>query len=171
MFYFDNAIGEANSWANNHTPYTYGSQHFLHAGCSQPPQPFRRRDRRPAVAQPFLGGKWFFFANYEGLRFPNAVVYSKNVPSAMLRAGVVQVADANGNYVPYNLNPNPVTVNGTTYAPAVCPAGACDPRNIGLNPIVNSIWSKQMPLPNNPLAGDSFNTQGFLGSIRAPDHQ
>ncbi|HUB77645.1 MAG TPA: carboxypeptidase-like regulatory domain-containing protein, partial [Bryobacteraceae bacterium] len=28
MFYFDNAIGEANSWKNNHTPFTYGSESF-----------------------------------------------------------------------------------------------------------------------------------------------
>ena len=28
MFYFDNAIGEANSWSNNHTPYTFGSTSF-----------------------------------------------------------------------------------------------------------------------------------------------
>jgi hypothetical protein len=32
-----------------------------------------------------------------------------------------------------------VTVNGVTYQPAMCPAGACDPRGIGLNPIVSQI--------------------------------
>ena len=25
-----------------------------------------------------------------------------------------------------------------------------------------------MPLPNNPLGGDNYNTQGYLGSIREP---
>ena len=25
-----------------------------------------------------------------------------------------------------------------------------------------------MPFANNPLGGDTYNTQGFLGSIRAP---
>ncbi|SPF54390.1 Cna B domain protein (fragment) [Candidatus Sulfopaludibacter sp. SbA4] len=55
-----------------------------------------------------------------------------------------------------------------TYQPAVCPAGLCDPRGIGLNPIVNQIWTKQMPLANNPLGGDTYNTQAFLGSVRTP---
>ena len=172
MFYFDNAIGLANSWTNNHTPYTYGSQTF----ADTPPDfPKNHRSRfggalgGPLLPKPFLGGKWFFFANYEGLRYPNAVVYTKTVPSALLRAGVIQVPGSTaGSELAFNLGPNPVTVGGTTYQPAVCPAGACDPRNIGLNPIVNQIWSTQMPLENNPAAGDSYNTQGYLSSIREP---
>ena len=171
MFYFDNAIGEANSWTNNHTPYTYGSTKF-----SDTPVDFPKNHRSrfggalggPLLPREFAGGKWFFFVNYEGLRFPNAVVYQANVPSALMRAGIIQVPNSAGQYIAYNLNPNPVTVNGTTYMPAVCPAGACDPRGLGLNPIVNDIWSQQMPLANNPLGGDGYNTQGFLGSVRAP---
>ena len=171
MFYFDNAIGEANSWAHNHTPYTYGAISF-----PDTPVDFPKNHRSrfggalggPLLPKEFLGGKWFFFANYEGLRYPNAVVYSTSVPSALMRAGVIQEPNSAGTYIAYNLNPNPVTVNGTTYAPAVCPAGACDPRGIGLNPIVNSIWSKMIPTENNPLGGDTYNTQGFLGSVREP---
>jgi hypothetical protein len=134
-----------------------------------------------------LGGKWFFFANYQGLRFPNATNIEKTVPTALMRAGVIQVQNtgsgakpvtvngvvyAVGAWVPYNLNPTPVTVNGTTYQPAnvcgVTGAVACDPRGIGLNPIVNQIWSKFMPLPNDPTAGDQFNTQGYLTRIGLP---
>ena len=48
-----------------------------------------------------------------------------------------------------------------------CPAGACDPRGIGLNPIVNQIW-KTMPMPNDPQAGDNYNTQGYLTSVGIP---
>lgn len=171
MYYFDNAIGEANSWAGNHTPFTFGS---LSLPDTPVDYPKNHRSRfggalgGPLIPKNFLGGKWFFFANYEGQRYPNAVLYSRNVPSALMRAGVIQVQNSAGTYVPYNLNPNPVTVNGTTYQPAVCPAGACDPRSIGINPIVNQIWSKQLPLENNPLGGDNYNTQGFLGSIREP---
>jgi len=33
---------------------------------------------------------------------------------------------------------------------------------------VSKIWNTQMPLPNNPLGGDGYNTQGFLATIRAP---
>jgi hypothetical protein len=55
-----------------------------------------------------------------------------------------------------------------TYQPATCPAGGCDPRGLGLNPIVKQLWDKYMPLPNNPLTGDQHNTQGFLSTIRTP---
>src|SRR5271157_457249 len=168
-FYFDTAVGSANSWTNNHTPFTFGS-------FSLPYTPIisNHRDRfggaigGPITPKDFLGKKWYFFFNYEGMRFPNVGLASKNVPTPLFRAGVIQVQNAAGQYVAYNLNPNPVTVNGVTYAPAVCPAGSCDPRGIGINPIVSQIWNKQMPLPNKPLGGDTFNTQGYLGTIRQP---
>jgi len=172
MFYFDNAIGEANSWANNHTPLTYGSEKF-----SDTPVDFPKNHRSrfggalggPLLPKPFLGGKWFFFANYEGLRYPDAVIFSKNVPSVALREGIIQIPNSAGVYQPYNLTSQPIAFNGQTVAPATCPAGACNPLAVaGINPIVNDIWSQQVPLPNNPLGGDGYNTQGFLGSVRAP---
>ena len=171
MYYFDNAIGEANSWTNNHTPFTFGSTSYPDTPVDFPKNHRSRFGSAiggPLIPKNFLGNKWFFFFNYEGQRFPNAQLYTKNVPSALWRAGVIQVQNSQGQYVAYNLNPNPVTVNGVTYQPATCPAGACDPRGIGLNPVVNQIWSKQMPLANNPLGGDTYNTQGFLASIREP---
>jgi hypothetical protein len=171
MFYFDNAIGEANSWSNNHTPYTYGTTSF-----ADTPVDFPKNHRSrfggalggPMLPKPFLGGKWFFFANYEGLRYPNAQVYHATVPSAAMREGIIQVPNSAGTYVPYNLTSNTIMFNGAPLAPAMCPAGACDPRGIGVNPIVNDIWSQQMPLENNPLGGDTYNTQQFLGSVREP---
>src|SRR5579883_773082 len=168
-YYFDTKVGAANSWTNNHTPFTFGS-------LSLPYTPIISNHRNrfgaalggPLTPRDFLGKRWYFFFNYEGMRFPNQNLYQKTVPSPLLRAGVIQVPNAQGVYTPYNLNPNPVTVNGVTYNPAVCPAGSCDPRGIGLNPIVNQIWSKYMPLPNNPLGGDNYNTQGYLGTLRTP---
>ena len=172
-YYFDTAVGAANSWSNNHTPFNFGSQHL-----SYTPIISNHRNRfggslgGPLFPKDFLGKKWYFFFNYEGLRFPNSGLYTRPVPSPLFRAGVIQVQDASGNYQPYNLNPNPVTVGGVTYQPAVCPAGACDPRGIGLNPVVSQIWNKYMPLPNSPTSSctgcDVFNTQAFLGTIRAP---
>ncbi len=170
-YYYDNAIGQANSWTNNHTPFNFGTQSFAYTPVDFPKNHRSRFGGAiggPLSPKPFLGGKWYFFANYEGQRYPNAVLYTKVVPSLLMRAGVIQVPNSAGVYTPYNLNPTPVTVGGVTYQPATCPAGACDPRSIGLNPIVNQIWSKQMPLPNYTLAGDNYNTQGYLGSIRLP---
>ena len=93
----------------------------------------------------------------------------KTVPTALLRAGVIQVPNSAGVYQAYNLNPNPVTVNGVTYQPAVCQGGTtCDPLGLGLNPIVSQIWSKYMPLPNDPQSGDHYNTQGYISPIKLP---
>ncbi|MGO9260823.1 MAG: carboxypeptidase-like regulatory domain-containing protein [Bryobacteraceae bacterium] len=170
MFYFDTTLGAANSWTNNHTPFSFGGQSLPYT-----PIISNHRDRfggaigGPIAPKAFLGGKWYYFFNYEGLRLPNVGLYTgRSVPSLLMRAGVIQVSNSAGAYIPYNLNPGPVTVAGTTYASAVCPAGSCDPRGLGLNPIVSKIWNTQMPLPNNPLGGDEYNTQGFLGTIRAP---
>ena len=169
-WYFDTKVGAANSWTNNHTAFNFGS-------VSLPYTPIisNHRDRfggaigGPISNKELLGKKWYFFFNYEGLRFPNAGLYTKGVPSPLFRLGVIQVQNSNSQYVAYNLNPNPVTYNGVTYAPAACPAGACDPRGLGINPIVSQLWNKQVPLPNSPLAaGDGVNVQGFLGTIRLP---
>jgi hypothetical protein len=117
-----------------------------------------------------LGGKTYFFVNYEGSRFPNVSNYTRTVPSDLLRAGIIQIPDSAGKYQPYNLNPAPVTVGGVTYAPALCgTSGSCDPRGLGLNPIVKQLWSKYMPLANEfQSTGDRYNTQGYLSTIRAP---
>ena len=168
-WYFDTAVGSARSWSANHTPTTVNGISYGYT-----PIVSNHRDRFGGALggalypKAFLGGKWYFFVNYEGLRYPNSGSYSTSVPTPLLAAGVIQVQDANGVYQPYNLNPSPVTVNGVTYPTAMCPAGACDPRGLGLNPIVSKIWSTQIPKPNNPLGGDQYNTQGLLSTIRAP---
>jgi hypothetical protein len=169
MYYFDTTIGSARSWSANHTPETVNGIAYGYT-----PIVSNHRDRfggalgGPLLPKNFLGGKWFAFVNYEGMRYPNAGSYDPSVPTALFRAGVIQVQNTQGVYTAYNLNPAPVTVNGVTYPTAICPAGACDPRGLGLNSIVNKIWSTQIPLPNNPLGGDLYNTQGFLSTLRQP---
>ncbi|HMG74220.1 MAG TPA: carboxypeptidase-like regulatory domain-containing protein [Pyrinomonadaceae bacterium] len=208
-YYFATNIMGANSWANNHTTFTKGlapDRRACAAGttyqkgdnnCVMPYTPIipNHRDRfgftlGGPMTPKILGGKTYFFINYEGFRYPNATTIERSYPTPALRAGVIQVANgsspvtyqgvtyAAGAFIPYNLNPFPVTTqvgNGTTVpyttvtlAPATCPGGVCDPRGIGLNPIVKQIWTKFLPLPNDPLAGDGYNTQGYLGTIRLP---
>ena len=164
-FYFATNVGAANSWGNNHTPSN---------GLSYTPLPSNHRTRfggalGGVILPKFLGGKTYFYVNYEGSRFPNVGPYERNSPSALLRAGVIQVADASGKYVAYNLNPNPVTVNGVTYQPAQCGNTVCDPRGIGLNPTISKIWS-YMPMPTDftGAAGDGANVGGYISTIRAP---
>ncbi len=162
-YYFGANLG-ANTWANNHT---------RSGNSASTPLPSTHQNRFGGslggpVLPKLLGGKTYFFLSYEGRRFPQVVNYERAVPTSLLRAGVIQVPDSTGAWRPYNLNPNPVTVDGVTYQPASCPAGSCDPRGIGLNPIVSQIWNKFMPLPNNPLGGDRYNTQGYLTTLSLP---
>jgi len=164
-YYFASDVGAANSWKNDHT---------ASAGLPYTPLPKTHRNRfGGALGGPLLpklaGGKTYFFANYEGFRYPNQTTVEKTVPSALMRAGVIQVPNSAGVYQAYNLNPNPVTVNGVTYQPASCSGGtSCDPLGLGLNPIVNQIWSKYMPQPNDPQFGDRYNTEGYLTPIKLP---
>lgn len=174
-YYFATNWGAANSWVNDHTPGHDSKGNAL--GYTPLPKNHRSRfgtSLGGPIAPKFLGGKTYFFVNYEGLRFPNVSTYERLVPTAAMRAGVIQVANSAGVFVPYNLNPSAVTVPGVNGGQPIQPAGCailgCDPRNIGLNPIVNQIWSKYMPLPNDPLygSGDGYNTEGYLSTIRAP---
>ena len=119
-YYFGTDVGAANSWKNDHTPS--GSLAYT-------PLPATHKNRFGAalggpVAPRLIGKKTFFFANYEGFRFPNDTTIEKSVPTALLRAGVIQLPNSAGVYQAYNLNPTPVTVNGVTYQPATCAGGS-----------------------------------------------
>jgi hypothetical protein len=163
-FYSSSDVGGANTWDNNHTPS---------GNLGYTPIPITHNNRYGfTVGGPILpkiaGGKTYFFFGYEGFNFPQSALINKTVPTATLRAGIVQINEG-GTYVPFNLNPNPVTVGGVTYAPATCGGGACDPRGIGLNADVAAIWNKYMPLPNNTNLGDAHNTEGFQGQVSLPE--
>jgi hypothetical protein len=163
-YYFAQNVGAANTWDANHTPAN---------GFPFTPLPVTHTNRfGGALGGPLLpklaGGKTYFFVNYEGYRFPQSDVYERsNVPTALMRAGVITVKMPSG-YTPFNLNPVPVTVAGVTYQPATCNGGMCDPRGIGLNSQVSQLWQKFMPLPNDPLQGDHYNTQGYLSNVALP---
>lgn len=162
-YYFATNIGAANSWDANHTPS---------GNLGYTPLPISHNNRYgfslggPMLPR-LLGGKTYFFFNYEGFNNPNKAVINKSVPTELLRAGVIQI-NQGGTYVPYNINPFPVTVGGTTYQPATCGGGVCDPRGIGLNQQVSQIWNKFMPLPNNLNLGDGHNVEGFQGIAALP---
>ncbi|MBV8820098.1 MAG: hypothetical protein JO022_17170, partial [Acidobacteriaceae bacterium] len=167
-FYFGSNVGAANLWKNNHT---------LLSNLEATPLPSTHRNRFGAgiggpLTPRFWGGKTYFFFNYEGMRFPNTISFERGTPTALMRLGVVQVLNSSGTYTAYNLHPTPVTYNGTTYQPAMCAGQLCDPRGLGLNPVVQKIWST-MPLPNDPqyTAGtvvDGVNAQGYLSNLALP---
>ena len=164
-YYYSSNVGAANNWDSNHTPS--GSLGYT-------PLPVTHSNRfgaaigGPIVPKNLLGGKWYGFFNYEGFRFPQSAIVNRQVPTATLRAGVIQINEGSAGEVAYNLNTAPVTVNGVTYQPAVCPNGSCDPRGIGFNTVVSQLWSKYMPLPNTTTGGDHFNTLNFQGVASLP---
>jgi hypothetical protein len=142
----------------------------------------------PMIPVKILGGKTYVFAAYEGFRFPNSSTFERAYPSEAFKKGVIQVPDAAGIWQPYNLNPFPVTVTvgnplftgGNALRTVTLPAAnatcaatyngaGCDPRSLGLNATITKTWS-YLPTPNDPTtnAGDQFNTQGFLGTVKIP---
>ncbi|PWU09169.1 MAG: carboxypeptidase regulatory-like domain-containing protein, partial [Terriglobia bacterium] len=168
--YFASNVGAANLWKNNHTPSS---------GLPYTPLPSTHRNRfgfsgGGPVTPKLLGGKTYIFGNYEGYRFPQTTTIERAVPSLLLRNGIVQIPNAAGVYQAYNLNNVPVTVNGVTYQPATCSNGSfCDPRGLGFNPLIRTIWNTMEPLPNDPQyivsgASDGVNQQGYLANIKLP---
>jgi hypothetical protein len=156
-YYLDNPLN-ANTWQNNFTGTKIPPYHYNRFGGSI---------GGPIIPQKILGGKTYIFANYEGFRFPNISTYERAVPSAAMRLGLLTFGG-----VTYNLNPTPVTYNGVTYAPAQCPAGPCDPRGIGINPLVSQLWNQYMPLSNESGCAlsrcDGHNVLGYLANVSLP---
>jgi hypothetical protein len=103
----------------------------------------------PLIPKEKLGGKTYFFVNYEGFSFPQSVTIHRDVPSAALRAGNIT---------------DPVTG-------AVTSLKSIDPLGIGLNSLVSGIWSKYEPASNAACYQelcDGFNVQGFAGNVGLP---
>jgi hypothetical protein len=107
----------------------------------QPKPPLEDNRAGFSFGGPLVRDKTFFFANYEARRFPRSTQVQRTVPTESLRAGILQFRDAAGNVNTYNLR-------------------ALDPRGIGLNPVVSSLWNL-LPAGNDPSRGDGFNTTGF----------
>lgn len=138
--YYKDNNWSSNSWQNNFSDIALPSFHYSRFGAAA---------GGPIIPQEVLGGKTYFFANYERFKFPQAVTVERNVPSPALRAGIIT---------------DPVT--GTTYN-----LKTIDPLGVGLNPEVSQIWSKYEPASNascvNSLC-DGVNVLGFAGDVNVP---
>ena len=153
----------ANSWDNNR----------LH--LTNPELKDNRFGGRLGGRLPFLWHKkTYFFANYEGRRFPGSSPQSRIVPLPTLQQGILQFNDcssgqfdAKGNCTglgtlrPYNL--------ATSTACGAAGTGACDPRGLGISPSMAALW-KLMPAGNDPSVSgiDSTNTTGFTTNAGTP---
>ena len=97
-YYLDNKWN-ANNFDNNASGTPIPSFHYNRFGGSI---------GGPVIWKNVLGGKWFFFANYEGFRFPNSETVTRAVPSDGMKLGLLQF----GGTV-YNLNPGPTLYPST----------------------------------------------------------
>jgi hypothetical protein len=157
-YYFDNHFN-ANTFDNNFTGTPLPSYHYNRAGAS---------GGGPIISKNILGGKTYFFANYEGFWWNNSSTYEAAVPSANMRAGILTFTDPNTNITTsYNLN------TGSN-----CGAGGnvpCDPRGLGINSLVQQLWNKYEPVGNDPTCGsligprcDGVNEIGFKANVSVP---
>src|SRR5579859_6263207 len=151
-YYLDNHFN-ANTFQNNFTGTPLPSFHYNRFGAS---------GGGPIISKNILGGKTYFFANYEGFRWNNSATYEVAVPSANMRLGIL-----NFNGVNYNLN-NGANCGGGGTSP-------CDPRGLGLNPVVSQLWSKYEPTGNDTTCGallgvrcDGVNEIGFKANVSIP---
>jgi Carboxypeptidase regulatory-like domain len=162
-WYHQNDELNANSWDNDR----------LH--LVNPELKDNRFGGRAGGPLPFLWHKkTFFFANYEGRRFPGSSQQSRIVPTTLLEQGILQFTDCSsgifddkgncagaGTSQRYNL--------GGTTGCGTSGTGACDPRGLGISPSILAMW-KMMPGGNdNTVAGsDGINTTGFTTNAGTP---
>jgi Carboxypeptidase regulatory-like domain len=151
-YYLENNFS-ANSFDNNFTGTPLPSYHYNRFGAA---------GGGPIINKDILGGKTYFFANYEGFRWNNSSTYEVAVPSANMRAGILTFGG-----VDYNLN------TGTNCGPSG--TAACDPRGLGINSLVQQMWNTYEPVGNDPSCGaligskcDGVNEIGFKANVGLP---
>ena len=163
-YYLDNNFGGANTFDNNRKGIKQPGSHFSRFGADA-------GGEIPHVN--FLGGNWFAFGLYEGFRFPQSSIFTRSFPLPSLRAGLIHL---NGQTI--NLTNAPVVDPGcgsvtkkckvTTTGQTINPTPGADPRGLGMNPVISSLWNTFLPLPNDCSAGDGLNYCGFSGPISTP---
>jgi len=141
----------ANTWELNHTPDGKG-----HEFTQKPEQ----KDNRGGVSfgGPLRKDKTFVFGNYEFRRFPQALTFTRLIPSPNLKQGILTFGG-----VPYDLASS-----------SACGAGgnlACDPRGLGISPTVQALWNQITETGNdNTVPGaDGVNILGLRGTVSAPE--
>jgi hypothetical protein len=155
-YYVDNNFS-GNTWENNHSGIPVPDWHRSWFGGAV---------GGPLIPKKLLGGKTYFFFNYQGTRFPFSETIFKLVPSADMRTGILH---------DYTCS-NPLSA-GCTYN-----LNTLDPRlsggtPIGMNSYVQQLWSKYMPAATagagcGSLTGDGFcdgvNTLAFTANLAIP---
>jgi len=148
--FFQSDVLAANDWYNNFHDLGKPKAHYNRFGGAF----------GGPVLPEFLGGKTYIYMNYEGERYPRSGPIEKTVPSELMREGILQFRDANNNIVQYNLK--------TSTACGLTGGQQCDPRGLGISPLVSEMWSKYMPQCNDLNFGDHLNTCGYISNLSYP---
>jgi hypothetical protein len=109
---------------------------------------------------PIWKNKLFFFGNYEGRRFYDDTSINTVIPTATLRAGILQFRDSSGAVDQFSFKPGNITT--------ACGGLSCDPRNIGMSPVIAAQMALYPATGNNPSLGDGLNTTGFTFNAPTP---
>lgn len=104
--------------------------------------------------------KTYFYMNYEGRRLAATTQISRLVPTDTFKQGILRFRDAAGNIINYNL--------ATSSTCGAQGNSACDPRGIGLNPLVRTLWNQYEPSGNDTTQGDGLNTIGLSAAMALP---
>jgi hypothetical protein len=166
-YYFDNNFN-ANTFDNNFSGTPLPSYHYNRFGAS---------GGGPIISKNILGGKTYFFANYEGFRWNNSVTFEQAVPSADMRNGILHFDVCNAACQATG-GPAPVPTTFNMLSGTNCGVGAntaCDPRGLGINSLVQQMWNKYEPIGNDPSCGallgsrcDGVNEIGFKANAEIP---
>jgi hypothetical protein len=181
-YYFDNGLN-ANTWDNNLGSFTGTT---WNGPFAKPPYHYNRFGAAgggPVISKQILGGKTYLFANYEGFRWNNSQTFEVAVPSANMRNGILTLPVCISPCgTPGGPAPVPTVFNLNTGTNCGAGAAACDPRGLGINPLIggaanpNALWNKYEPVGNDPgctLIGlgttcDGVNEIGFKSNVSLP---
>ena len=109
---------------------------------------------------PIWKDRTFFFLHEEERHFFTQSVFSRLVPTAALRAGILRFKDGTGVVNSYNLNGSAVIDPDTG---ASVPSSGLDPRGLGVSPAIAATWAL-LPLPNDFSGGDGLRSAFFTSS-------
>jgi hypothetical protein len=138
--YYKDNNWSSQSWENDYNHVPLPSFHYGRFGGAI---------GGPLISKEILGGKTYFFANYEGFRFPNSETINRDVPSPALMAG--NITDPKTGQVFSLLS--------------------ADPRGIGIDPLVQTIWKTYEPQSNAACTQnscDGANELGFTANVALP---
>jgi hypothetical protein len=154
MYYQDNNLASANSWANN--------------WAGLPITPFTQEQFGATIGGPIKRDKLFFFGDYEGFRYHSGGLGVLTVATPDMRTGdfhEIGVGGSNQSPVQlWNTNGGQAYDNATTYGNCTVNASTCNQIPVN-NPVAKFLFAHPdiYPLPNRaPQAGyvDQNNYQG-----------